>query len=139
MRLRKELKILLSDPPPYVHVRCDEANILSWSFLIEGPPDTPFDGGWYFGRLDVPSDYSFSPPLIRIVTPNGRFDNNSWLCRSVLDYHPEGWQPTFTLASVLMALLSLMCEDSFTPGAIHPPESFETKRHLATESMAWNR
>jgi len=139
-RLRKELRAIHSDPPPYVHVHCDEAtSILFWDLLIEGPPETVYDAGWYWGRLEIPKDYPFSPPLIRIITPNGRFEADAWLCRLVADYHPEGWQPTWTLASFLIALLALMCAESFTAGAIHPPIPEGEKRCFAQLSLAWNK
>lgn len=139
-RLRKELRVALTDPSPYVHISCNESNILVWDFLIEGPPGTPYDGGWYWGRLDVPKDYPFWPPLVRMRTPSGYFEPDSWLCRTVLDYHPEGWQPPWTLASVLMALLALMCDDdSFTSGTINPRPPAAERARLAQESLAWNR
>ena len=25
-----------------------------WHFLLEGPPETPYAGGWYIGRLRFP-------------------------------------------------------------------------------------
>jgi len=138
VRLRKEMKAIRADPPPFVRIHCDESDMLSWSFVIEGPPDTPYHGGWYWGRMDVSKDYPFWPPLIKMFTPNGRFQTDTWLCRYLVDYHPEGWQPPWTLASVLIALLSLMCGDSFTAGAIHPPTSDRTKSDLARESLSWN-
>ena len=73
-RLRKELKSILADPPPFVHVRCPFPDAPVWSFVIQGPPDTPYAGGCYWGRLSIPDDYPFSPPLICILTPSGRFE-----------------------------------------------------------------
>lgn len=137
-RLRKEFKSIAADPPPFLHVKCDESNILSWSFLVEGPPDTPYDGGWYWGELEMLKDYPFVPPLIRLLTPNGRFEAEKWICRSVFDYHPEGWQPSQTLAGVLTTLLALMCDDGFTAGAVHPPPPLEQRDRLARMSLAWN-
>jgi len=138
-RLRKELKSIAADPPLFIHVNCQGSDLLSWDFLIEGPPDTPYDGGWYWGELEIPKDYPFLPPLIRILTPSGRFQADRWLCRSVFDYHPEGWQPPWTLAGVLTALLALMCQESFTAGAVHPLPAIDRRRHLARTSLAWNR
>lgn len=138
-RLKKELGAIAQDPPPFVNVCCRDSNILAWSFLIQGPPETPYEGGWYWGHLDVPKDYPFSPPLIRMATPNGRFQADSWLCQTLVDFHPEGWQPSWNISSLLVALLSLMCEDAYTPGAIHPPTTDESKRSLARESLEWNR
>ncbi|CAE8706135.1 unnamed protein product [Polarella glacialis] len=137
-RLRKELKAILNDPPPFVHIYCDESNLLLWHFLIQGPPDTPYEGGWYWGKLEIPKDYPFWPPLIKMFTPSGRFEVDTWLCRTQADYHPEGWQPAWAIGSLLIALLALICDDSFTSGAVHPPASDSDKRALAHQSLAWN-
>jgi len=138
-RLRKELKAISADPPPYIHVYCDDSDILSWSYLLEGPPDTPYEGGWYWGRLKFPKDYPFAPPSILMVTPNGRFETNTRLCLSMSDYHPESWQPSWSLATVLKGLLSFMCEDTPTAGAIDPIPSVGTRRRLAASSLEWNK
>lgn len=137
-RLRKEFSELRRQPPPFVQVSCDESNILHWDFLIEGPPETPYAGGLYWGYIDAPKDYPFWPPLIRICTPNGRFEADAWLCRTQVDYHPEGWQPPWTISALLIALLALMCDDCFTSGIVHPPASDFEKRALALQSIAWN-
>lgn len=138
-RLRKELKAITLDPPPNIHVHCDESNILNWNYVLEGPEDTPYAGGWYWGRLKFPKDYPFAPPSILMVTPNGRFETNMRLCLSMSDYHPESWNPSWALATVLKGLLSFMCEDSPTAGSINPPTSVEARRKLGGESLSWNK
>lgn len=137
-RLRKELKAIVLDPPPNIHVHCDESNILHWSYLLEGPADTPYEGGWYWGRLKFPKEYPFAPPSILMVTPNGRFETNTRLCLSMSDYHPESWQPAWSLATVLKGLLSFMCEDIATAGSC-PETTVEQKRKFAQDSLAWNK
>jgi len=74
-----------------------------------------------------------------MVTPSGRFETNARLCLSMSDYHPESWQPAWSLATVLKGLLSFMCEETPTAGSIEPPPSLEHRRKLAAESMAWNQ
>merc|ERR1719226_394846 len=138
-RLRKDLKAIGADPPPHIHVSCDESNILSWSYLLEGPPDTVYEGGWYWGILRFPKDSPFAPPAIRMMTPSGRFETNTRLCLSMSDYHPESWQPAWSLATVLKGLLSFMCEECPTAGAIDPPPSSEERRRLARCSASWNK
>lgn len=138
-RLLKELKGIFADPPPYIHVACDEANILDWSFLLEGPEDTPYEGGWYWGRLNLSKDYPFAPPSILMVTPNGRFETNTRLCLSMSDYHPESWQPSWSLSTVLKGLLSFMCEDTLTAGSITPVPSDQARKILARASLKWNQ
>jgi hypothetical protein len=43
-------------------------NLFDWHFTIRGPPDTPFEGGMYHGRIILPSDYPFRPPNIMLLT-----------------------------------------------------------------------
>eukprot|EP00933_Yihiella_yeosuensis_P047611 TRINITY_DN43486_c0_g1_i1.p1 TRINITY_DN43486_c0_g1~~TRINITY_DN43486_c0_g1_i1.p1 ORF type:complete len:196 (+),score=46.83 TRINITY_DN43486_c0_g1_i1:59-646(+) len=138
-RLRKEMKAIYADPPPHIWASVDEENILHWDYLLEGPPDTPYAGGWYWGRLKFPPDYPFRPPGILIFTPSGRFQTNKRLCLSMSDYHPETWQPAWAVATVLKGLLSFMCEETNTAGAIDPPSSNEERQILATESVEWNQ
>lgn len=93
---------------------------------MQGPGDTPFEGGVYWGELDFPKDYPYSPPLVRFRTPNGRFQVDTWLCRTQMDYHPEGWQPAWTLSGFLLALLTLLAHfpiHSF-PLSVLPSRSF---------------
>eukprot|EP00930_Biecheleria_cincta_P058676 TRINITY_DN44480_c0_g1_i1.p1 TRINITY_DN44480_c0_g1~~TRINITY_DN44480_c0_g1_i1.p1 ORF type:complete len:266 (+),score=52.12 TRINITY_DN44480_c0_g1_i1:55-852(+) len=138
-RLLKELKVISSDPPPHIHVAVDETNILDWNYLMQGPKDTPYEGGWYWGKLRFPKDYPFKPPSILMMTPNGRFQPNTRLCLSMSDYHPETWQPAWSVATVLKGLLSFMCEDTPTAGAVDPPPPKEARQQLAASSIAWNQ
>eukprot|EP00929_Paragymnodinium_shiwhaense_P072427 TRINITY_DN36764_c0_g1_i1.p1 TRINITY_DN36764_c0_g1~~TRINITY_DN36764_c0_g1_i1.p1 ORF type:complete len:390 (+),score=48.39 TRINITY_DN36764_c0_g1_i1:55-1224(+) len=137
-RLRKELKAMHKDPPPLIHISSTERTVTKMNFLLQGPPDTPFEKGWYWGRLEVLDEYPYWPPLIKIITPTGRFEEDDWLCRTTLDYHPDGWQPAWTLAGLLLAVLSLMDGDSFTAGALRPSPPDADRRRLAEESLAWN-
>ena len=56
IRLQKELKAFSQDRIPYIpRVHVNERNILEWHFLFEGPPDTPYQGGWYVAKLKFPA------------------------------------------------------------------------------------
>ncbi|CAI6005751.1 unnamed protein product [Closterium sp. NIES-64] len=68
-----------------VHV--SERNMLEWHFLLEGPPDTPFQGGWYVAKLRFPPDYPFRPPAILMLSPPGHFKTNTRLFLSISDFH----------------------------------------------------
>lgn len=138
-RLLKELKVISADPAPHIHISVDESYILDWSYLLQGPMDTPYEGGWYWGKLRFPKDYPFKPPSILMMTPNGRFQPNTRLCLSMSDYHPESWQPAWSVATVLKGLLSFMCEDTPTAGAVDPLAPIATRQQLAANSIAWNK
>ena len=49
-------------------------------FILRGPPDTPYEGGEYWGQLLFPSDYPFKPPGIKVQTPSGRFQPDTKIC-----------------------------------------------------------
>ncbi|OWB74252.1 hypothetical protein B5S31_g4038 [[Candida] boidinii] len=135
-RLTKEYKSIESNPPPYIIAKPSESNILEWHYIISGPPETPYSGGQYHGILTFPSDYPFKPPSIRMVTPNGRFQVNTRLCLSMSDYHPDTWNPSWSVSTILIGLLSFMTGDESTTGSISTSD--EIKRQLAENSKLFN-
>lgn len=137
VRLQKELMFLLTDPVPYIVAKPDPANILEWYYVLEGPSDTPFTGGYYFGTIQFPFNYPWKPPAFYMYTPNGRFQPSTRLCLSMSDYHPETWSEAWRVSTLLNGLLSFMVssETGHIGGII---TSARDKAKLAKQSMAWN-
>jgi len=139
-RLKKELKALLESPPPYIPaVAVDDRDMTAWHFLMRGPPDTPYEGGWYVGRVRFPPDYPFKPPALFMVTPSGRFATGVSICTSMSEFHPESWSCSWSVATILKGFLSFMCEDgpaAETTGAVSTTAG--EKHALAAASLAWN-
>lgn len=111
-------------------------DLFHWHFTIRGPPGTPFEGGMYHGRIILPPNYPYKPPHIIFLTPSGRFEVNKKICLSISAYHPESWQPSWTLRLMMKAIISFMP----TPGegaiaAIDAPDS--VRRDLAQRSRTW--
>lgn len=71
----------------------------------------PLPGGYYHGKLCFPKDYPFKPPRIIMITPNGRFQINTRLCLSISDFHPDTWNPAWSVATILTGLLSFMVRE----------------------------
>ncbi|KAF9973406.1 Ubiquitin-conjugating enzyme E2 6 [Actinomortierella ambigua] len=117
-RLTKEYINIQKSPPAYLYARPLESNILEWHYILKGPPDTPYFGGEYHGKLIFPSEYPFKPPSIRMITPNGRFQVDTRLCLSMSDFHPGTWNPSWSVATILNGLLSFMSQDESTTGSI---------------------
>jgi hypothetical protein len=55
-------------------------------------------GGFYHGTLTFPAQYPYKPPAIAMITPNGRFKTNTRLCLSMSDFHPETWNPLWSVS-----------------------------------------
>ena len=70
-------------------------------------------GGIYHGRILMPADYPFKPPAFVMLSPSGRFETGTKNCLSISSYHPESWQPSWSVRSALVALIAFMQ----TPGS----------------------
>ncbi|GFV06455.1 ubiquitin-conjugating enzyme E2 J2 [Trichonephila clavipes] len=93
-------------------------------------------GGVYHGKLIFPGEFPFKPPSIYMITPNGRFKCNTRLCLSISDFHPDTWNPAWSVSTILTGLLSFMVEKNPTLGSIETSD-YE-KRLLATRSLEFN-
>jgi ubiquitin-conjugating enzyme E2 J2 len=135
--LRKELLRLQKEPLPGIIAEPDESNILKWHYAIQGPSETSFQGGIYVGKLVFATDYPMKGPSISMLTPNGRFKTNMRLCMSMSDFHPESWNPMWSVSSIIQGIQSFMASTELTTGGLKSPES-EHKR-LAAVSMDYNK
>jgi len=135
-RLRQDYLRLQRDPVPYIEAAPLPSNILEWHYVVKGPEDTPYFGGFYHGKLIFPKDYPFRPPRIIMITPNGRFQTNTRLCLSISDFHPDTWNPAWSAATILTGLLSFMVEQTATLGSIET--NVDHKKQLAVASWSFN-
>lgn len=136
-RLRQDYMRLKKDPVPYVTgAEPLPSNILEWHYVIKGPEDSLYAGGYYHGKLVFPKDFPFKPPKIIMMTPNGRFKTHTRLCLSISDFHPDTWNPAWSVATILTGLLSFMLETAPTLGSIETTDY--QKRHFAVSSLENN-
>lgn len=138
-RLKKEHAKLKADPSSYFDTVPLPNDIRTWHYVLKGPTDTPFYGGYYHGVIKFPSDYPYKPPSIIIFTPNGRFKTNTRICLSNSDFHPESWSPFWSLSNILTGFLSYMCEDNGNIGGIGSLQTTKQyKIECAMKSMTFN-
>uniref|UniRef100_A0A8R1HME2 Ubiquitin-conjugating enzyme E2 J2 n=1 Tax=Caenorhabditis japonica TaxID=281687 RepID=A0A8R1HME2_CAEJA len=135
-RLKKDYMKLLKEPVPFMKAAPLETNILEWRYIIIGAPKTPYEGGIYQGKLLFPKDFPFKPPAILMITPNGRFQTNTRLCLSISDYHPDTWNPAWTVSTIITGLMSFMNDTQPTLGSIASSDS--ERRLLARKSKQFN-
>ena len=135
-RLRKEFLQLSKTPLEHILAAPRESNLLEWHYVIEGAKGSCYEGGMYHGIVTFPPSYPFKPPSIQMLTPNGRFKTHTRLCLSMSDFHPESWNPMWSVGTILMGLLSFFLEATPTHGSIITTDAF--KRKAALESLAFN-
>jgi ubiquitin-conjugating enzyme E2 J2 len=71
-----------------------------------------------------------------MITPNGRFKTNKRLCLSISDFHPDTWNPAWSIATILTGLLSFMLESAPTLGSIET--TTQEKKKFARQSLEFN-
>jgi ubiquitin-conjugating enzyme E2 Z len=98
-----------------IYYQHDEVDMLKGYAMIIGPPDTPYDGGFYFFEFAFPHNYPYSPPKLTYLTNNGhvRFNPNLYtngkVCISILNtWHGDQWSSCQTISSILLTLCTVL-------------------------------
>jgi len=126
-RLQKEYISMQKQPVDHILAVPNESNLLEWHYVIQGPAGSPYAGGFYWGVLKFPSEYPFKPPAILMFSKSGRFATNTRLCLSMSDFHPETWNPMWSVSSILSGLLSFMLDTQPTYGSIESTEEMKKR------------
>ncbi|KAF9933899.1 Ubiquitin-conjugating enzyme E2 7 [Linnemannia zychae] len=106
-----------------------EENFFEWEALIEGPQDTPYEGGIFPATLTFPKDYPLSPPVMKFTCemfhPNIYQDGT--VCISILhapgddpnmyESSSERWSPVQSVEKILLSVLSMLAEPNDESGA----------------------
>ena len=136
-RLQQELKTIYSEVKNQIinnggkikdNFVCvpNPADLYEWYFVVFGLKDTPYDDGYYLGRLKFPSEYPYKAPAIFMLSETGRFKVNQSICLSISEHHPESWSPMWSCSSIILGLISFMVTEDSTYGSIRT--SVEHKR-----------
>ena len=134
-RLKKEYASLYKEPAPGTSVRPLETNFLHAHFILHGEVfyDTPYEGGIFHGVLKFPANYPIKPPTVIMRTPSGRFEPSKKICFSMSDFHPELWNPMWSIRSILTGLISFMNSDEITTGGVR--STSDHRINLARQSF----
>ncbi len=131
-RLSREYAGIQKEPIENVLIKPHVDNMLTWYFVIKGHKDTPYDGGFYAGKIIFPAEYPFKAPDIIILTPTGRFEVGKKICLSYTAYHQETWNPMWTISTMLPGFVSFMYTNENTVSAVQTSD--EEKKIIAIDS-----
>ncbi|XP_046359403.1 ubiquitin-conjugating enzyme E2 D4-like [Haliotis cracherodii] len=109
-RIKKELLDFEKDPPAGCSAGAEDGtDLYRWQAVIQGPEDSPYDGGVFSLSIQFPTDYPFKPPklafLTKIYHPN--INSNGSIC---LDILRSQWSPALTVSKVLLSIISLLTD-----------------------------
>ena len=94
-------------------------NLLEWHFSFTGIEDTIYSEGIYHGYVVLPQEYPKKPPHVAILTPNGRWEVNKFICLSASGYHEESWNSDWNLRTLILSLRSFMLSSPNEIGGIN--------------------
>ena len=121
-RLMVELKEIKKDPNHLYSISPSD-DILTWEFIIIGPPDTLYEGGLFSGKMIFTDKYPSSPPEVifdNIIHPN--IYTNGKVCISILhegtdvfgyESDIERWLPTHGINTIMISIISMLSAPNF--------------------------
>ncbi|EGD79956.1 ubiquitin-conjugating enzyme E2 A [Salpingoeca rosetta] len=106
-RLLKDLKNLQRDPPQGILASPNSHNLLLWSAVIFGPPQTPFEDGVFKLTIEFTEEYPSKAPTVKFV--NWIFHPNVYASGAIcLDILQNRWSSTYNVAGILTSIQSLL-------------------------------
>ena len=107
--IQRQLYEIFQDPTPGIFVAQDELDAFLVHAIVEGPKESPFEGGQFELELSFPINYPFTEFKMRFITkiyhPN--INAKGEIC---LDILKDSWAPANTIHAVLVSLQSLFTD-----------------------------
>ncbi|CAL9028877.1 unnamed protein product [Prunus brigantina] len=126
--IQQELKEMQSNPCDDFKCLALESNPRDWQFAIRGPNGTEFAGGIYHGQIKIPEEYPYKPPILTLLTENGRFKT-----QTKIDYGDNFWDQRKRVRDALLRLIELL--PTYPDGALGSVGKNKKKRRaLAIKS-----
>merc|ERR1712216_364030 len=150
-RLQRELRMLEREPPPGVSAwPKDENRIDAIEAVIQSPPDTVYEAGFFRLNVTVPSRYPFEPPSVQFSTPiyHPNIDSCGRICLDTLNMPPKGaWKPSLNIPTVLSTIRLLLEHPNPDDGLMtditheykHRREVFDAKARESVRAHATSR
>ena len=115
------------------------ADLRHWRSLIEGPADTPFEGGFFELSIKFPRNYPFAPPKIKfehaVFHPNVYKSND--IC---LDILANQWSPSYRIDGVLKSIRSLLNDPNVnSPANVDASKAYNAWRHDNSDTQYADR
>lgn len=106
-RANQETERLVSDPVPGISAQPHDDNLRYFDVMIDGPSQSPYEGGRFKLELFLPEDYPMEAPKIRFLTKIYH-PNIDRLGRICLDVLKNNWSPALQIRTILLSIQALL-------------------------------
>ncbi|CAL3966377.1 unnamed protein product [Diplocarpon coronariae] len=124
IRITRELSDLQKSSDLSLAVACRDVDVRNVKAIIIGPPETPYEFGFFEFSVKFGRDYPGSAPMVNATTTNGgrcRYNPNIYaggkVCLSILGTwrgeRGEEWSSAQGLESILISIQSLMSSNPY--------------------------
>lgn len=103
----QETERLVSDPVPGITALPHDDNMRYFSVSINGPEQSPYEGGVFKLELFLPEGYPMAAPKVRFLTKIYH-PNIDRLGRICLDTLKKNWTPALQIRTLLLSIQSLL-------------------------------
>ena len=102
-----------------------EDDLSSFWGYVQGPAETPYDGGLYVFHVLIPTEYPFRPPRMRCINPIWHPNFCPETGHVCSDFLQDMWTPALTLRTTLLMMSGLLS---------YPPMDEHLTSHLNVEA-----
>ncbi|RDW60246.1 hypothetical protein BP5796_11852 [Coleophoma crateriformis] len=120
IRIAREMSDIQKGPDLSLAVACRDIDVRNVKAIIIGPPDTPYEFGFFEFALKFGKDYPGKAPSVVATTTNGgrcRFNPNIYaqgkVCLTWRGERGEEWSSAQGLESILISIQSLMSSNPY--------------------------
>jgi len=91
-------------------------SLFEWCAWIKGPPDTPYENGYFELAISIPKRYPLQPPTA-VFTTKVFHPNVHWTSGEIcIDLLKTAWSAAYTLQSVCRSIIALLaCPEASSP------------------------
>lgn len=107
-RLTREYRHIFKEPIENISISFpNDEDLLHWEAIIDGPSETPYQGGKFKIQMKFDDEYPHSPPEVKFLTkiyhPN--VNSSGQICLNILR---NDWKPTLSARTILLSISSLL-------------------------------
>jgi len=108
-RLAFDTEQLIRGMLPGIKAIQDDNNARNFNVTLEGPKDSPYEGGFFKFNLTLPENYPQLPPEVRFLTKiyNPNINTEGEICLDILN---KKWTPILTLRTTFLSIQKLLAE-----------------------------
>ena len=141
-KIQKELQDFQSNPPENCQGGpVDENDIFNWELLLNGPEDSPYEGGTFKLKVEFPKDYPFKAPKVTVATKVYHPNINSITGYICLDILKDQWSPKLNVKEIVKAISSLLLEPHPADPVVEEiaAEFIENKDKFIATAKEWTK